>query len=429
MRTLKHLPENEWPEADRQSLRAAYEPGDIFDETAGPGAHLAESSRKAIKFAYRRWLGFLKANYADDLSTAPPERITPERVRAFIEHLSAQIKPTSVAIAVDHLYFAARLIAPTTDWAWLRSVKSRLECLARPEDRFDRLVPPVETLDHGIELMDTALTLSPSDGHKQREIQYRDGLLLALVTIWPIRRRGLAALTVSRHLEFDDGGVNILLYPSDAKAKRAESVRVPEQLLPYLTRYLKEIRPLLVGRSCHDGFWGSFRGRPLIAGRLYDIVRARILAKFGKNMCLHDFRRAAATFLAMDAPEMIGLISGVLQHASARRRAALQSFAFDAGGSALCGTSIQCEEQTPAARNQERGIVPCAPSFMPDIHLIFSLPPRSRIKSVSAESASSRRTGQSSMSMQTTRSAAAASVIVHACRRSSNKPRKASSTA
>ena len=33
-------------------------------------------------------------------------------------------------------------------------------------------------------------------------------------------------------------------------------------------------------------------------------------------MCLHDFRRAAATFLAMDAPEKIGLIPGVLQHAS-----------------------------------------------------------------------------------------------------------------
>jgi hypothetical protein len=95
MRTLKHLPENEWPEADRQALRAAYEPGDIFDDTAGPGAHLAESSRNAIKFAYRRWLGFLKANYADDLSTAPPGRITPQRVRTFIEHLSAQIKPTS----------------------------------------------------------------------------------------------------------------------------------------------------------------------------------------------------------------------------------------------------------------------------------------------------------------------------------------------
>ena len=33
-------------------------------------------------------------------------------------------------------------------------------------------------------------------------------------------------------------------------------------------------------------------------------------------MALHDFRRAAATFLAMQSPEMVGLTSGVLQHAS-----------------------------------------------------------------------------------------------------------------
>ena len=33
-------------------------------------------------------------------------------------------------------------------------------------------------------------------------------------------------------------------------------------------------------------------------------------------MGLHDFRRAAATFLAMDAPEKIGLIPGLLQHDS-----------------------------------------------------------------------------------------------------------------
>ena len=316
MRTLKHLPEEEFSEADRQAFRAAYEPGDIFDETAGPGAHLAERTREAIKFAYRRWLGFLKPNYSDDLSKPPAERITPQRVRAFIEHLSAEVRASTVAATVGHLYAAARLIGPASDWAWLKSVKSRLEALARPQDRFDRLVPPVHTLDFGIELMDAALPPAPRDGHRQREIQYRDGLLLALVTIWPIRRRGLAALTVSRHLEFDDTGANILLYPADAKAKRAESFRVPEQLLSYLTRYLKEIRPVLIGRSCHDGLWGSYRGRPLTPGRLYDIVRARIIAKFGKDMCIHDFRRAASTFLAMDAPQLMGLIPGVLQHAS-----------------------------------------------------------------------------------------------------------------
>ena len=49
MRTLKHLPVNEWPEADREAFRAAYEPGDVFDETAGPGAHLAEGTRRMIR--------------------------------------------------------------------------------------------------------------------------------------------------------------------------------------------------------------------------------------------------------------------------------------------------------------------------------------------------------------------------------------------
>jgi hypothetical protein len=103
--------------------------------------------------------------------------------------------------------------------------------------------------------MDDACNL-PITSRKQRELQYRDGLLLALRS------------------------------------------------------------PRLLGRSNHDGLWASFRGRPLSAGRVYDIARARVIRKFGKSMGLHDFRRAAATFVAMDAPDKIGLIPGVLQHAS-----------------------------------------------------------------------------------------------------------------
>ena len=197
---------------------------------------------------------------------------------------------------------------------WLTALKGRLAARAQPEDRFDRLVPPWQTLDLGMELMDKALAL-PS-ARKQRDLQYRDGLLLALLSLWLIRRRSIAVLTLSRHFEFDAGGVNILLYPQDTKAKRAENFRVPGPLLPYLLHYLKEIRPRLLGRSNHDGLWASYRGRPLIAGRIYDMVRARTFKRFGKAMGLHDFRRAAATYLAMDAPDMIGLIPGMLQHAS-----------------------------------------------------------------------------------------------------------------
>jgi len=315
MRELKHLPVDLWPEADLKAFAKAYEPGDLFDETAGPGAHLAEGTRKMVRTDYRRWLGFLAEHYPDDLLKPPADRITPDRVRAFIEHLGAEIRPTSVALAVDNLCYAARLIAPERDWRWLTSIKGRLAARVKPEDRFHRLVPPLHTLDFGIELMTEALSLS-SNGHKQREIQYRDGLLLALLSLSLLRRRSITALTVSRHLEFDAAGVNILLYPEDTKAKRAESFRVHEQLLPYLMRYLKEIRPRLLGRSEHDGLWASYRGRPLCDGRIYDMVRARTKKKFGKAMSLHDIRRAGATFLAMDAPDKIGLIPGMLQHAS-----------------------------------------------------------------------------------------------------------------
>ncbi|MGH6804766.1 MAG: hypothetical protein ACREC3_15585, partial [Methyloceanibacter sp.] len=200
-------------------------------------------------------------------------------------------------------------------WRWLASLKARLAARATPEDRFDRLVPPWQTLDFGIELMDEAMTL-PTTGHKQREIQYRDGLLLAILSLWLLRRRSIAAPTVSRHLEVNATGVNMVLFPEDTKAKRAESFWLPEQLVPYFRRYLHEIRPRLVGPNGHNGLWASYKGCPLSPGRIYDIVRARTKEKFGKAMSLHDFRRAGATFLAMAAPEKIGLVPGMLQHAS-----------------------------------------------------------------------------------------------------------------
>ncbi len=311
MRLLKHLPETDWPAADRRSFEAAFRPGDLFDETGGAGAHLAEGSRKCVRIGYRRWLGFLRANHPDDLLRPPAERISPERVRDFVAHLNTDMRPSSVAITVQSLCYAARLTSGDRDWRWLAAIKARLVSRARPQDRFDRLAPPCQTLDFGIELMDQALTL-PITSRRTRELQYRDGLILALLSLWPIRRRSLAALTVSRHVEIEGGDINLVLYPADTKSRRSESFRVPEPLVPYVKRYLQDIRPRLLGPRPHDGFWASYRHGTLTAGRLSDIARARLVQRFGKDMCLHDFRRAAATYLAIDASEQIGLIPGVL---------------------------------------------------------------------------------------------------------------------
>lgn len=314
MGALKHLPVDMWPAADGQAFAAAYLPGDIFDETAGPGSHLSQGSRRIIEVAYRRWLGFLLAQYPDDLGYPPADRITPALVRAFVGHLESEVRPTTVTHGIENLYYAARLIDPKRDWQWLKEIGKRLAARGHRLNRFDRLVPGVRTLDFGIELMDTALAL-PVTTYWKRRLQYRDGLIIAFLSLWPIRRRSIAALTVDRHLAFDDAGLSVLLDTADTKSKRQESCRLPPQLVPYVTRYLDEVRPHLLHGRAHAGLWPSKNGGPIGGDRIYSTVRKLIIEKFGKDMCLHDFRRAAATFIAIDMPEKIGLIPGVLQQA------------------------------------------------------------------------------------------------------------------
>ena len=205
---LKHMRLEDWPVGDHEAFRIAYQPGDIFDESRGPGAHQSEGWRRMILTTYRRWLGFLTTHYPTDLLKSPADPITPQRIRDFIGHIDLEVRPTTVFMAIAHLHCFARLVAPTTDWSWLGSIKARLAARAKPEDRFDRLVPGWHTLDLGMEMMDEAAEL-PLSG-KRRDLHYRDGLLIALISTWPIRRRSVAALTITRHVEFDAAGVNIL---------------------------------------------------------------------------------------------------------------------------------------------------------------------------------------------------------------------------
>jgi hypothetical protein len=47
-RKLQHLPEHLWPPDDHLLFEAAYAPGDIFDDSRGPGAHLADATRTGL---------------------------------------------------------------------------------------------------------------------------------------------------------------------------------------------------------------------------------------------------------------------------------------------------------------------------------------------------------------------------------------------
>ncbi|GAB2206644.1 hypothetical protein ROS1_34610 [Roseibium sp. ROS1] len=342
---MKHLPIEQWPVEDLKALTGAFEPGDIFDEDLGAGAHLSEGSRRKITFSYRRWLGFLKEHDPAALGAPLAERVTRDRVRAYVNDLAPTNRPTSIAIQIEGLFLAIRLMYPSRNWSWLQQIGYRVAANGRPLDRFDRLAPPWRVLDLGLDLMDTADELQGRT-HKALEVQFRDGLLIAILSLCPLRRRSLAALSVSGHFLKTADGYALLLPAEDTKAHRSEEICLPGLLTPYLERYLSDIRPKLLRADPHDMFWVSWRGRPLCDAQIYDKFRYLTGKAFGKGMALHHMRRSAATHLAIDCPDKVGLIPAVLQHKKMETSEAHYNLANSARASSSYVSLIKSKRKT-----------------------------------------------------------------------------------
>jgi hypothetical protein len=236
-------------------------------------------------------------------------------VKGFVEHLAETIRETSIVINLEGLLMAARLLTPGDDFDWLSALKNRLAARACPMERLSKLKMPWDTLALGLSLMEGAMNAQPCD-HLLNEIEYRDGLIIALLSLWPIRRRSMAALTVSRHIVRSGDTLTINLFSTDTKTGRPDSFDVPAKLSPYMFHYLDVIRPRLVQDASNCALWVSQHGKELAAGSVYLLVRRRTIHHLGTAMGMHDFRRAAATSLAIEAPDKIGLATGILQHAN-----------------------------------------------------------------------------------------------------------------
>jgi hypothetical protein len=81
------LPIDQWPDADRRLWLAACATGDILDDEVGArSAHARISNTKAAK-GCGRWLTYLALFSPETLTEHPATRITPERVRAYVDSL------------------------------------------------------------------------------------------------------------------------------------------------------------------------------------------------------------------------------------------------------------------------------------------------------------------------------------------------------
>ena len=108
----------------------------------------------------------------------------------------------SLAADLGHLRDALKLICPNTDWSWLLTIIKRIAATTPRRAGKYHLVTSDRLYLLGIELMDRAVADADvaQRTDKAHAFQYRDGLVIALLALIPLRSRTLTALRIGQHL-------------------------------------------------------------------------------------------------------------------------------------------------------------------------------------------------------------------------------------
>jgi integrase/recombinase XerD len=313
----KLLPFPEWPQTDRVAwTQATCSPG-ILDE-GGKGSHWSEGSKKSIRFGYARWLGYCEVFDPGLLDLDPQARVTRDKIVAYIDHLQSSITPAGLFNYIKHLYDALRVIAPNTDWTWLRELHLRLEKLVVARNKHPRIVDINVLVDLGCYLMEKSevSAADPNVRGIQRAILYRDGLMITLLALRPVRRRNLTGIRIGINLITDTIGYRLYFGEHETKNHAVIEHPLPDWITSHIERYLTFYRPMFPNATSHEGLWASCKGGSLCSDAIYDRVAIHTKDSFGHSVNLHLFRDCFATTVASEDPENVQIAADMLGHSS-----------------------------------------------------------------------------------------------------------------
>ncbi len=307
---------DDWPDADRQMWCQLTASGNPLDE-AGGLSHLRETTKASLMARYARWLKWLAANDPVALDEVPARRATLARLQAWVQSM-AHTRPMSQLACIDGVLRILTEAAPEADWTGqyrLRRLLKRLAGHGDPSRKAGRILSSKVLLDTALKLAgpgaDEATT--PLEAAKRR----RDGAMLALLTMIPLRRRTLVGLTIGESVLTSGRDLIIALSGEITKNGLSWEAPVPDLIAPVIKRYIAEVRPYLMRRSRlrHSAFWVDDRGRPYTE-HYFGLRIATVTKRLtGRRIPPHFFRDAAATTLVRLSPESARLVRPLLGHA------------------------------------------------------------------------------------------------------------------
>src|SRR5262249_24549619 len=191
----------EWPPHDRALWKASLQAGDLVEPGGTRNRYAAISNRK-VERGYGRWLTYLATTGQLHLDEMPDDRITRDRVAAYVDALEALGNGTYTILArLQELFEAALVMNAGRDWSWIRRIASKVRARhTRVRDKRAKMIGDEELVELGLMLMHTT---DKQNTDRLRAITFRDGLLIALLAMRPaMRRRNIAAIEIDLHLKW-----------------------------------------------------------------------------------------------------------------------------------------------------------------------------------------------------------------------------------
>jgi integrase len=315
---VRSLPIEFWPEADRKAWLSACRPSQRLNR-GGAGSHMKAITRDDLARRYGYFLDCMNRRGLLDPTKAAGTHVAPENVDAYLKELIARVGSVTAYGSIYKLRRACELIDPTRDLSWLAEIEKDLEMQMRPRSKTNRWVLTEVLVKAGLTLI-TEAENSPKMSKLVQARQVRNGLMVAMLAMHPIRLKNFAALEIGRSLVEIKGSWWIVLSASDTKEDRPDERRVDDLLKPALDRYLRKYRPVQAGAGQSTALlWlSSNGGNPMTYDGIARAITQTTRFTVGVAVNPHLFRTSIASSVAIHGGANPHLASALLHHTDSR---------------------------------------------------------------------------------------------------------------
>ncbi|MEQ1523820.1 MAG: site-specific integrase, partial [Aestuariivirga sp.] len=277
----------------------------------GNAAHLSPATRMDLVRRYGLYLDYAMRTSSLDLGGSSASAVTPDLVSGYVAELKRRVASVTVHGSIAKLRRMTQVLDPAAEFKWLHDMENDLALDMIPASKFDRIVESENIVLAGLTLMEEAMQVKKRTA-LQQALAYRNGLMITLLALSPIRLKNFSSLTLFGNFIRTGADWSIALSAKETKERRPDERPIPPFLTQYINAYLDIYRPKL-GYPGNE-LWVGLYGKPVSYLGVERIVIETTRQTLGISISPHLFRACGASTAYMHGANNPNLASALLNH-------------------------------------------------------------------------------------------------------------------